>query len=121
MEKIKYILEVISSFFKDLTSWSKVYKNKWHLHIPIGIASIFLTNFILHKYAFVNEEAMWFQYFVPIFILFSACWAFERIQGMYAEYKGKDRPEQFGSDKDVIAGTLIPAILLIVLKYTLCL
>lgn len=119
MEKLNYIKKVFISYFKDMKSKKKIIKNKWHKHI---FYSIFLIMGFapLLKSTFKMEEALWFQYFVLLFVPLCLYWGFERVQGMYAEYKGKDRPDQFESDKDVVASWLISSIVGVII-YTILL
>ena len=63
------------------------------------------------KSTFTNGEAIWFQYFVLLAVPLGLYWGFERVQGMYASYKGKSRPDQFESDKDVVASWVISSII----------
>lgn len=113
MDKINYIIEVFKSSIEDMKSKQKMIKNGWHRHVPVGLVLGAFLAYVTHN-SFNNGEALWFQFFVPMFISFCMCWGFERVQGMYAEYKGACRPDQFDSDKDVIIG-LVPSIISIII------
>lgn len=113
MDKINYIKEVFKSCLEDLKSKKVMKKNGWYRHVPVGIVMGILIAFFTHI-TFKNGEALWFQYFVPIFTSFCICWGFERIQGMYANYMGKERAPQLDSDKDVLIGW-IPSIISIII------
>ena len=117
MEKLNYIKKVFISYFKDMKSKKKIIKNKWHKHISYSIFLIMGFAPLL-KSTFKMEEALWFQYFVLLFVPLCLYWGFERVQGMYAEYKGKDRPDQFESDKDVVASWVISSIVGVII-YTI--
>ena len=114
MEKLNYIKKVFISYFQDMKSKEKIVKNNWIEHIFISVAFMIVFSTSL-KSSFKLNEALWFQYFVLLFIPLCLYWGFERIQGMYAEYKGKDRPEQFESDKDVVANWVISSIIGIII------
>ena len=113
MNKIKYIIEVFLSCLKDIKNKQNMVKNGWQRHVPIGLAMGICLGYITNN-SFNNGEALWFQFFVPIFISFCICWGFERVQGIYASYKDKSRPNQFDSDKDVLIGW-IPSIISIII------
>ena len=72
----------------------------------------------LLKSSFKLDEALWFQYFVLLFVPLGLYWGFERAQGMYASYKGKSKPDKFESDKDVVASWFISSIVGIII-YTI--
>lgn len=109
METLNYIKFVFASYFQDMKSKEKIVKNGWHKHIPISIAFISVFAPLL-KSSFKLDEAIWFQYFVLLGVPLALYWGFERVQGMYASYKGKSRPNQFESDKDVVASWLLSSI-----------
>ena len=119
MEKLNYIKLVFISYFQDMKSKKKIVQNNWiqHIFISVGFMIAFAP---LLKSSFQLNEAIWFQYFVLLFVPLCLYWGFERIQGMYAEYKGKDRPDQFESDKDVVASWVISSIVGVVI-YTVML
>lgn len=120
MEKLNYIKLVFQSYFQDMKSKKKIIKNKWYKHISYSIFIIIGFTPLL-KLAFKMDEALWFQYFVLLFVPLCLYWGWERIQGMYAEYKGKDRPDQFESDKDVVASWFISSIVgIIIYTFLLC-
>jgi hypothetical protein len=110
METLNYIKSVFASYFQDMKSKKKIIKNNWHKHISYSIFFIMLFAPIL-KSTFTNGEAIWFQYFVLLAVPLGLYWGFERVQGMYASYKGKSRPDQFESDKDVVASWVISSII----------
>lgn len=110
MKKLDYIKLVFISWWRDMGSRKKIVKNKWYKHISYSIFFIMCFAPLL-KSTFTMDEALWFQYFVLLFVPFCLYWGWERIQGMYAEYKGKDRPEQLESDKDVVASWVISSII----------
>ena len=119
MEKLNYIKKVFASYFQDMKSKKKIVANNWIEHTFISIA--FMIAFApLLKTTFTLNEAIWFQYFVLLFVPLCLYWGFERVQGMYAEYKGKSRPDQFESDKDVVASWVISSIVGIII-YTVML
>ncbi len=120
MEKLDYIKKVFLSWWKDMYSIDKIIKNGWHKHIPISILFVIGFALLLKFKLFLLDEALWFQYFVLLFVPLGLYWGFERVQGMYASYKGKSRPDQFESDKDVVASWTISSIVGIVI-YTLLL
>jgi len=113
MDKINYIIEVFLSCLKDMKSKQKMIKNGWHRHVPVGLVLGAFLAYVTNN-SFNNGEALWFQYFVPIFTSFCICWGFERVQGMYANYKGHERAPQLDSDKDVLVGW-IPSIISIII------
>jgi hypothetical protein len=119
MEKLYYIKAVFLSWWKDMGSKKKIIKNNWHKHISYSIFFIMLFAPLL-KTTFTNGEAIWFQYFVLLSVPLSLYWGFERVQGMYASYKGKSRPDQFESDKDVVASWVISSIVGVII-YTILL
>ena len=110
MDKINYIIEVFLSCLKDMKSKQKMIKNGWHRHVPVGLVLGAFLAYVTNN-SFNNGEALWFQYFVPIFTSFCICWGFERVQGMYANYMGYERPDQLESDKDVVASWVISSII----------
>ena len=114
MEKLNYIKKVFISYFQDMKSKEKIVASNWIEHIFISVAFMIGFSTIL-KSSFKLNEALWFQYFVLLFVPLCLYWGFERVQGMYAEYKGKDRPNQFESDKDVVASWVISSIVGILL------
>ena len=119
MEKLDYIKKVFTSYFQDMKSKKKIVASNWIEHIFISVA--FMIGFsALLKSSFTLNEAIWFQYFVLLFVPLCLYWGFERAQGMYAKYKGKDRPDQFESDKDVVASWVISSIVGIII-YTVML
>jgi len=119
MEKLNYIKSVFISYFEDMKSKKKIVASNWIQHIFISVG--FMIGFApLLKSSFQLNEAIWFQYFVLLFVPLCLYWGFERVQGMYAEYKGKDRPNQFESDKDVVASWVISSIVGIII-YTVML
>jgi len=110
MEKLNYIKLVFLSWWKDMHSKKKIIKNNWHKHITYSI--VFIMSFTpLLKASFKMDEALWFQYFVLLFVPLCLYWGFERVQGMYANYKGHERPDQLESDKDVVASWVISSII----------
>jgi uncharacterized membrane protein len=117
METLNYIKLVFIAYFKDMKSIEKIVKNGWLKHIPISIMFIILFAPLL-KLTFTMDEALVFQYFVLLFIPFCLYKAFEILQGMYASYKGKDAPNKFESDKDVVASWFISSIIGIII-YTI--
>jgi hypothetical protein len=120
MEKLNYIKSVFISYFKDMKSKKKIVANNWIEHTFISVGFIIAFSTLLKYKLFLLNEAIWFQYFVLLFVPFCLYWGFERVQGMYAEYKGKDRPNQFESDKDVVASWVISSIVGIII-YTVML
>ena len=120
MEKLDYIKKVFTSYFQDMKSKEKIVKNNWIEHIFISVGFIIAFSTLLKCKLFLLNEAIWFQYFVLLFVPLCLYWGFERVQGMYAEYKGKDRPTQFESDKDVVASWFISSIVGVII-YTILL
>jgi uncharacterized membrane protein YfhO len=119
MEKLDYIKTVFLSWWEDMHSKKKIIKNNWHKHITISVMFIMLFAPLL-KLTFTMDEAIWFQYFVLLAVPLGLYWAFERVQGMYASYKGKSTPNPFESDKDVVASWVISSIVGVVI-YTILL
>jgi hypothetical protein len=119
MEKLNYIKSVFASYFQDMKSKKKIVQNNWiqHIFISVGFMIAFAP---LLKSSFQLDEAIWFQYFVLLFVPLCLYWGFERAQGMYAKLKGKSRPDQFESDKDVVASWVISSIVGVVI-YTVML
>lgn len=117
METLNYIKKVFISYFQDMKSKKKIVSSNWIEHIFISVAFMIVFSTVL-KSSFKLNEALWFQYFVLLFVPLCLYWGFERVQGMYAKYKGKDRPNQFESDKDVVASWVISSIIGIII-YTI--
>lgn len=115
MEKLNYIKLVFVSYFQDMKSKEKIVKNNWIKHIFLSVGFIIAFSTLLKYKLFLLNEALWFQYFVLLFVPLCLYWGFERLQGMYAEYKGKDRPIQLESDKDVVASWFISSIVGIII------
>lgn len=104
----------INSIVSDFRTKGQVIKNRWHLHIPIGIASWILV-YYLSKFVFKNEEAMWFQLFVVSFLHFAGCLGWE------ARQQGKriiGSKERFESNKDALISSPIIQLLIIILWIT---
>lgn len=118
METLNYIKKVFISYFQDMKSKKKIVANNWIEHIFISVGFIIAFSTLLKYKLFLLNEAIWFQYFILLFVPLALYWGFERIQGMYAKYKGKNRPEQFESDKDVVASWVISSIVGVII-YTL--
>jgi len=117
MEKLNYIKKVFISYFQNMKSGKKIVASNWIEHIFISV--FFIIGFApLLKSSFQLKEAIWFQYSVLLFVPLCLYWGFERAQGMYAKYKGKSRPNQFESDKDVVASWVISSIIGIII-YTI--
>ena len=117
METLNYIKKVFISYFQDMKSKKKIVASNWIEHIFISVA--FMIGFApLLKSSFTLNEAIWFQYFVLLFVPLGLYWGFERAQGMYASYKGKSKPDKFESDKDVVASWVISSIVGVII-YTI--
>jgi hypothetical protein len=115
MEKLDYIKKVFTSYFQDMKSKKKIVASNWIEHIFISVGFIIGFSTLLKYKLFLLNEALWFQYFVLLFVPLCLYWGFERAQGMYAKYQGKDRPDQFESDKDVVASWVISSIVGIII------
>jgi hypothetical protein len=115
METLNYIKKVFISYFQDMKSKEKIVANNWIEHIFVSVGFIIFFSLILKYKLFLLNEALWFQYFVLLFVPLALYWGFERGQGMYASYKGKSRPDQFESDKDVVASWVISSIVGIII------
>lgn len=119
MEKVDYIKKVFISYFQDMKSKKKIVASNWIEHIFISV--FFMIGFApLLKLSFKLNEALWFQYFVLLAVPLGLYWGFEILQNLYAKYKGKSRPDQFESDKDVVASWVISSIVGIII-YTVML
>jgi len=117
MEKLNYWKSVFAAYFQDMKSKKKIVASNWIEHIFVSV--FFIIGFApLLKLSFKLNEALWFQYFVLLAVPLALYWGFERAQGMYASYKGKSRPNQFESDKDVVASWFISSIIGIII-YTI--
>ena len=119
MEKLNYWKSVFAAYFQDMKSKKKIVASNWIEHIFASV--FFIIGFApLLKLSFKLNETLWFQYFVLLAVPLALYWGFERAQGMYASYKGKSRPNQFESDKDVVASWFISSIIGIII-YTILL
>jgi len=115
METLNYIKKVFISYFQDMKNKEKIVANNWIEHIFVSVGFIIFFSLTLKYKLFLLNEALWFQYFVLLFVPLALYWGFERGQGMYASYKGKSRPDQFESDKDVVASWVISSIVGIII------
>lgn len=108
---MKYILTLFKAYFQDMRSLDKIRKNNWIQHTFISVLFIIPFSLFLKYKAFIMQEALWFQYFVLLFIPFILYFGFERIQGMYAKLTEHETPSKFESDKDVVASWFISSII----------
>jgi len=104
----------INSIVSDFRIKGQVIKNRWHLHIPIGIASWILV-YYLSTFVFRNEEPFWFQLFVVSFFHFAGCLGWEACQQGKRIIGSKER---FESNKDALISTPIIQLLTLVLLLT---